>query len=153
LAKCTIAFRRGLDVHKQFCIAVLDEVDALVKQKGDTLLYELTRINEVLMHSKVALVGISNDLRFKEFLDPRVLSSLSEEEIVFTPYNAEELKDILQHRSNLAFNENVIDNGTLSLCAALAAAEHGDARRALDLLRVAGELAEKGEIPAAEKNI
>jgi cell division control protein 6 len=71
--------KRGLDARKQVFIAVLDEIDALVKMRGDTLLYELTRINETLIHSRATLVGISNDLRFKEFLDPRVLSSLSEE--------------------------------------------------------------------------
>ena len=44
-------------------------------------MYELTRINETLTKSKVAIIGISNDLRLKEFLDPRVFSSLSEEEL------------------------------------------------------------------------
>jgi len=88
-------------------------------------------------------MGISNDLRFKEFLDPRVLSSLSEEEIVFRPYDAAELRDILWERARLAFFDDVLLDGAVSLCAALAAAEHGDARRALDLLRVAGELAER----------
>lgn len=135
--------KRGLDAHEQVFIAVLDEVDALIKQRGDTLLYELTRINEALLHSKATLVGISNDLTFKEFLDPRVLSSLSEEEIVFKPYNASELLDILLDRARLAFHENVLSDGAVGLCAALAAAEHGDARRALDLLRVAGDVAER----------
>lgn len=136
-------FKRGLDSRNLLVIAVLDEVDALIKLRGDSLLYELTRINEDLRESKLSLVGISNDLRFKEFLDPRVLSSLSEEEIVFTPYNAAELRDILLDRASLAFQEEVLSDGAVSLCAALAAAEHGDARRALDLLRVAGELAER----------
>lgn len=136
-------FKRGLDLRKHMFIAVLDEVDALVKLKGDILLYELTRINEALKRSKATLVGISNDLRFKEFLDPRVLSSLSEEEMVFKPYNAAELQDILLDRAKLAFYEKVVSDGAISLCSALAAAEHGDARRALDLLRVAGELAER----------
>jgi len=135
--------KRGLDAHEQVFIAVLDEVDALIKQRGDTLLYELTRINEALLHAKVTLVGISNDLTFKEFLDPRVLSSLSEEEIVFKPYNASELLDILLDRARLAFHEDVLSDGAVGLCAALAAAEHGDARRALDLLRVAGDVAER----------
>jgi len=100
------------------------------------------------------MVGISNDLRFKEFLDPRVLSSLSEEEIVFRPYDAAELRDILSDRARLGFQDGVLLEGTIDLCAALAAAEHGDARRALDLLRVAGELAErKGSSVVGEDHI
>jgi cell division control protein 6 len=136
-------FRKRLDGGKTMLIVALDEVDSLVKAKGDGLLYELTRINETLFNSKVSLIGISNDLRFKEFLDPRVLSSLSEEEIVFRPYDASELRNILLERAKLAFYEGALSDGALSICAALAAAEHGDARRALDLLRVAGEIAER----------
>ena len=63
--------------------------------------------------------------------------------MVFPPYNAEELKDILSQRADLAFDDGVIDESVTSLCAALAAQEHGDARRALDLLRVAAEIAER----------
>ncbi|MGQ9538221.1 MAG: ORC1-type DNA replication protein [Candidatus Bathycorpusculaceae bacterium] len=136
-------FKKGLDAARKIMIIVLDEVDVLVKSRSDTLLYELTRINEALSRSKVSIIGISNDLRLKEFLDPRVLSSLSEEELVFRPYDAQELRDILAERAQMAFRETALSEGALSLCAALAAAEHGDARRALDLLRVAGEVAER----------
>ena len=136
-------FQEGLDGSKILLIVVLDEIDALIKAHGDNLLYELTRINETLRKSKTSLTGISNDLRLKEFLDPRVFSSLSEEEIVFSPYNAGELKNILSERAKLAFHDGALSDGALSICAALAAAEHGDARRALDLLRVAGEVAER----------
>ncbi|MDH5438935.1 MAG: ORC1-type DNA replication protein [Candidatus Bathyarchaeota archaeon] len=135
--------KAGLDSRKFLLMIVLDEIDALVKMRGDMILYELTRINEALRGSRASIVGISNDLRFKEFLDPRVLSSLSEEEIVFKPYDAAELQDILWDRARDAFCDGVLVDGTVGLCAALAAAEHGDARRALDLLRVAGELAER----------
>jgi len=136
-------FKAALDTSASLLIVVLDEIDELVKERGDMLLYELTRMNESLAKSKLSLVGISNDLMFKELLDPRVLSSLSEEEIVFRPYNAAELHDILLERCNLAFLNGALSEGALSLCSALAAAEHGDARRALDMLRVAGELAER----------
>ena len=136
-------FKTTLDANPSLLIVVLDEIDDLVKTRGDMLLYELTRMNESLTKSKLSLVGISNDLRFKELLDPRVLSSLSEEEIVFRPYNAAELGDILLERCKLALCDEVLSEGALGLCAALAAAEHGDARRALDLLRVAGELVER----------
>ena len=135
--------KAGLDSRKLLLMVVLDEIDALIKMRGDMLLYELTRINETLRYSRASIVGISNDLRFKEFLDPRVLSSLSEEEIVFKPYDAAELQDILWDRARMSFYDGVLVDGAVGLCAALAAAEHGDARRALDLLRVAGELAER----------
>ncbi len=147
-------FRTGLDAARIMFIIVLDEIDSLIKARGDGLLYELTRINETLTKSKVSLIGVSNDLRLKEFLDPRVLSTLSEEETVFRPYDANELKTILLERSTSAFHEHVLSDSALGLCAALAAAEHGDARRALDLLRVAGEVAErKGAIVVAEEDV
>jgi cell division control protein 6 len=133
----------SLDVAGVLFMVVLDEADALIKTKGDALLYELTRMNEVLKKSKITLVGISNDLRLKEFLDPRVLSSLGGEEMVFRPYDAGELKNILAERARVAFVDGTLTDSALGLCAALAAAEHGDARRALDLLRVAGEVAER----------
>ncbi|MCW4053613.1 MAG: orc1/cdc6 family replication initiation protein [Candidatus Bathyarchaeota archaeon] len=154
-------FRASLDGSKTLFIVVLDEVDALIKDRGDNLLYELTRINETLRKSRVSIIGISNDLRLKEFLDPRVFSSLSEEEMIFRPYDASELRNILLERSRLSFREGALSEAALNVCSALAAAEHGDARRALDLLRVAGEVAERQgaetiteeHVKEAEKNI
>ncbi|MCW4010832.1 MAG: orc1/cdc6 family replication initiation protein [Candidatus Bathyarchaeota archaeon] len=147
-------FRVGLENTRTIFIIILDEIDALIKERGDSILYELTRINEALQKSKVALIGISNDLRLKEFLDPRVLSSLSEEELVFRPYDAAELRNILLERSRLGFFEGTLSESALSICSALAAAEHGDARRALDLLRVAGEVAERhGEAKVTEDHV
>ena len=124
-------------------IVVLDEIDFLVKKHGDDLLYKLTRINELLTSAKVSIVGITNSVKFVDSLDPRVRSSLGEEEIVFPPYNASQLQDILSERAAEAFNPGVLDPDVIPLCAALAARDHGDARRALDLLRVAGEIAER----------
>lgn len=124
-------------------IIILDEIDKLVKKSGDDTLYNLTRINTDLIRSKVSIIGISNDLGFKTFLDPRVLSSLSEEELVFPPYNATQLCDILQQRAAIGFIESSLDDEVIPLCSALAAQEHGDARRALDLLRISGELADR----------
>lgn len=125
-------------------VFIFDEIDFSIKNYGDNLLYEFLRSQEKLHgNSFISIVGISNDLKFKEFLTPRVLSSLSEEEILFPPYTVEELKVILRERVKLAFNEGVVTEAAINLCAALAGAEHGDARRAVDLLRVAGELAER----------
>ena len=147
-------FRKGLDLSNVLLIITLDEIDAIIRKRGDVLLYELTRINETLRNSRVTILGISNDLKFKEMLDPRVLSTLSEEELVFRPYNASELQDILDERANIAFHDGILTDSAVRLCAALAAAEHGDARRALDLLRVAGELAErKGDPCITEQHV
>ena len=124
-------------------IVILDELDYFVKRNGDDLLYKLLRINEDLSKSRVSIIGITNNLYFVENLDPRVRSSLGEEEIFFPPYNAEQLYTILKQRAEKAFHPGVIDDSVISYCAALAARENGDARRALDLLRVAGEVAER----------
>lgn len=132
-----------LDSKKQNVILILDEIDALVKKMGDDILYNLTRVNQDLKNTKLSIIGISNDLSFTDDLDPRVKSSLSDEEVIFSPYNANQLQDILVQRAELAFNDGVLGQGVIAKCAALAAQEHGDARKALDLLRVAGELVER----------
>ena len=129
-------------------VIILDEVDKL---KGDEALYNLTRINSDLEKSKVSIVGLSNDFKFTEFLDPRVKSSLGEENLIFSPYNAEELQDILNQRVELALKSDTIDEDVIPLCAALAAQEHGDARRALDLLRISAEIAERTKSPRITK--
>ena len=132
--------------EKLNAVFVIDEIDylaQLVVKTGKDILYQLTRANEQLEIGSLTMVGISNDLTFKEKLDPRVIISLGEEEIVFTNYNVEQIKKILEERINESFIENAIEDPALNLCAALAGGEHGDARRAIDLLRVAGELAER----------
>lgn len=143
-----------LDSKKWVVVIVLDEIDALFEKMGDDFLYNFTRINQDLKNAKVSLIGITNDLNFIDILDPRVKSSLGEEEILFPPYNAEELKDILKQRAEIGFLPNVLSGEVMPKCAALAAQEHGDARRALDLLRVAGEVAEReGSSIITEKHV
>ena len=132
-----------IDSEKQLIILILDEIDQTVMKISNDFLYNLTRLNAELSQSQISIVGISNNLTFLDELDPRVRSSLSEEEIIFPPYNAIQLQDILGRRANEAFKEKVVENGVIAKCAAYAAREHGDARRALDLLRIAGELAER----------
>ena len=132
-----------IDDEKQLIILILDEIDQTIKKISDNFLYNLTRLNSELSKTKICVVGISNDLMFLDNLDPRVRSSLSEEEIIFPPYNAIQLKEILRKRAEEVFKENVVQEGVVEKCAAFAARSHGDARRALDLLRVAGELAER----------
>jgi len=136
-------FIEMIDDKKQVVIIIFDEIDQIIKKISDDFLYSLTRLNSELSKAQICLIGISNDVTFLENIDPRVRSSLGEEEIVFPPYNALQLQDILNERCKLAFKDGVVDDGVISKCAAFAAREHGDARRALDLLRIAGELSER----------
>ena len=138
-------FFDAVDYVERVAVIMLDEIDKLVEKSGDDTLYNLSRMNSELDNSRVSIIGISNDLKFTDFLDPRVKSSLGEEEIVFPPYDANQLRDILQHRSKVSFKPDVLSEDVIPLCAAFAAREHGDARRALDLLRTAGELAERDQ--------
>lgn len=132
-----------VDNKKQLIVFIFDEIDQAIKKISDNFLYSMTRLNQELTKAQIALIGISNDVTFLENIDPRVRSSLGEEEFVFPPYNAIQLQDILKERCSFAFKEGVISEGVIAKCAAYAAREHGDARRALDLLRVAGELSER----------
>jgi len=144
-------FFDAVDYHERVVVIMLDEIDKLVEKSGDDTLYNLSRMNSELENSRVSIMGISNDLKFTDFLDPRVKSSLGEEEIVFPPYDATQLRDILQHRAETAFKPEILTEDVIPLCAAFAAQEHGDARRALDLLRTAGELAERDRTETVEE--
>jgi|TARA_B100000315_G_scaffold52354_1_gene46719 cell division control protein 6 len=138
-------FYNALEKQKGIVLVVLDEIDQLIKRAGDNILYNMTRINEDLKNSQISLLGISNDTTFIENIDVRIKSSLSEEDVLFSPYNAVEIQNILRERAKSAFKENVIGQGVIEKCAAYVAREHGDARKAIELLRVAGEMAERSK--------
>ena len=136
---------------KLHVVLIIDEVDSLVDKNGDDILYNFTRANEQMSGGFISLIGISNSLTFKDKLDPRVRSSLSEEEMVFNPYKVEQLQKILADRAKLAFNDDVISSAVINLCAAMAGRENGDARKAIDLLRVAAEIAERERLNSVEE--
>ena len=138
--------RARMDARAGVHLIILDEIDHLVRKVGDDLLYSLTSLNiGLLQNSFCCIVGISNDLAFTEILDPRVESRLAPIDVTFSPYNASQLEDILLTRAESGIKENSLDEGVIPLCAALAAKEHGDARRALDFLRISVQKAEQEE--------
>ncbi len=130
-----------IEVDGKTLIVVLDEID-MIKDLDDTI-YTLTRINSDISKGGITIVGISNKISFKDNLDPRSLSTLYENEIVFPPYNSEELSFILKARATKAFKPNVIDDGIINFVSAIAAKESGDARLALKILSKAGEIADE----------
>lgn len=133
-------------------LIVLDEIDSIGDR--DELLYELprARANGNLDAAKVGVIGISNDFKFREQLDPRVQDTLCERELQFPPYDAPELENILQSRAEIAIVDDAIEQGVLQFCAALAARDSGSARQALDLLRLAGEIAETRDVDRIERD-
>ena len=134
-------------------IVVLDEIDKL---RGESILYNLLRARENMDITEgfISIIGISNDLTYKERIDPRVISSFGSREYVFPPYNALQLQKILEDRVKIGFREGALDEGVIPLCSALAAQEHGDARKALMLLEYAGEIAvEKGKDKVGEEDV
>ncbi|MBR3113010.1 MAG: orc1/cdc6 family replication initiation protein [Methanobrevibacter sp.] len=128
-------FKPDVFARKLHLIVILDEIDILLNKDGDGILYTLTRTGNV------SVLCISNYLDFKNLINSRVTSSLNDKEIVFPPYGADQLSDILAERAELSFNENILESDVIPLCSAMAAKEEGDARYALDLLKNAGELA------------
>ncbi len=130
-------FKKNVFGQDLILIVILDEIDILLRNDGDGLLYTLTRTDNI------SILSISNYVDFKKFIKSRVKSSLRDREMVFPPYGAQQLIDILKDRSKLSFKEGVLADDVIPLCAALAAKEEGDARYALDLLRTAGEIADE----------
>jgi cell division control protein 6 len=142
-----------LDEYGGIILIVLDEIDHL---KDDSILYQLSRAreNENLTEARIGLIGISNDLTFRDSLSPKVRSSLCERAISFSTYDANELRAVLEQRKRVAFKDDVLTDDVVPLCAAFGAQESGDARKALDLLLKAGDLArEENDQEVAEAHV
>jgi cell division control protein 6 len=133
-----------IDKENKVLLIVLDEIDRILqKPGGDDIFYFLTTMNEILKNSKISIIGVTNNAKFTELISPKIKSRLGEEKIVFPPYNTSQLQNILEKRAELAFEKGVIEEGVVAHCAALSAQDSGDARKAIDLLRVAAEIAER----------
>lgn len=132
-----------INKNQSTIIIVFDEIDQL---KDHNILYNLSRASENMNIENglyIGIIGISNDLFFSEKFDPRITSSLNKRDFVFPPYNIEQLSQILNDRMELAFEEGVVDNEVINQCSKIAYQEDGDARKALSLLDITGEIAEK----------
>jgi cell division control protein 6 len=137
---------------KGVVIIILDEIDKL---KDPDILNLLSRVKESgYLENNICVIGITNDIRFDEKLDARTKSILSETVIIFPPYDANQLRDILSQRAEAAFMPGVLEETVIPLCAAYAAQEHGDARKALELLKISGNIAgERKDKTITEKHV
>lgn len=132
-----------LDQCYDVAVIILDELDRL---GTDDVLLQLSRAGEAqkITRCKIGIIGISNKIKYKETMGERAKSSLCEREVVFPPYDADQLAAIMAARDE-AFRDGVLEGGVISLAASFAAREHGDARKAIDILRYAGELAQRSQ--------
>lgn len=123
-------------------IAIIDEIDKL---GDDEILFKLSRAEESgKTDCYIGVIAISNKIEYYENLDERVKSSFQDEELVFHPYDAGQIRAILEHRRD-AFRTGVLEGGVIPRVAALAAREHGDARKAIEILASAGKLAARND--------
>ncbi len=141
---------------------ILDEVDLLVGRQRDPndepayskLLYQLSRASQLgKIEGHVSVAALTNDPRFMGNLDGRAESSFNPQDVVFPDYDATQLQSILERRRD-AYQDDVLEDGIIPLSAAFAAQDHGDARKAIDLFRKAGEIADReGQDTVREEHV
>jgi len=139
-AKAISEFVKVTAELKTNIIVVLDEVDYALKESGDDIIYRLSRINDKV-ESKVSTILISNDVRVADYIKPRTQSTLGRVKVVFSPYSAEELTDIMKDRVKYAFNKDVVSEQIIQKIAEIEASRGGDARKALELLDSCAKIA------------
>jgi len=128
-------------------IFILDEIDMLEgpyqEAEYNSLIYQLSRARKLAdFDGPISLTTITNYADFMKDLNSRAQSSYNPDDIFFDDYDANQLRSILHNRQD-AFKPDSITDDVIPLVAAFGSQTHGDARKAIDLLRWAGELAER----------
>ncbi|WP_114578749.1 orc1/cdc6 family replication initiation protein [Saliphagus sp. LR7] len=127
-----------LDAQFDSVIIILDEIDLM---NDDSVLMKLSRAEEAgKIDCSVGVIAISNKIQYVDNVNERVKSSFQHKELFFKPYDANQLREIMNNRED-AFQDDILTADVIPLSAAFAAQEHGDARKAIDILRHAGEVA------------
>ena len=138
-------------------VLILDEFDVLFadkRSKPSDFVYNLVTIEERLREKgkQMCIIGISNNVIADYALDDRVRSRIGSSEVFFEAYSKDDVLNILKDRAIKAFSEKV-KLAVLEYCAQQSSDEHGDARRAINLLRVGAELASTKKEVLSENHI
>jgi len=149
-----------INEHYDSVIFILDEIDLLVGRRANDepayskLLYQLSRAsNTNEIEGQVSVAALTNDPKFMEDIDGRAESSFNPRDVYFPDYDANQLRQILENRRD-AFRSDALTDDVLPLVSAFAAQSHGDARKAIDLFRGAGDLAdERGDEKVREDHV
>jgi len=147
-----------IDNNLEF-VLVLDELDQLFKSSSDSdygnrILKRLYEARSAIMNAGsggLTIIGITNNVNLEEMLNSKNVSrGYASNTIHFSAYTANQLRVILDSRAEKAFKDHVLDDGITSKISAYVAQEDGDARSAIQTLRMAGQLAldqDRREIP------
>jgi archaeal cell division control protein 6 len=143
--------------NKQLFVLVLDEFDVLFydkRGKPSDFIYKLLVMEEKLREKGylICIISISNNVIADYEIDDRVKSRIGTSEVFFEPYTRQDVLAILKDRAAKAFSQP-IDSIVLQYCADQSSDEHGDARRAIDLLRVAAEIAGRRGEKISKKHV
>jgi cell division control protein 6 len=134
-----IRFSEWLTKNRSIVIA-LDEFDQLRDQTE--LVYDLHQLNNE-SENILGLLLISNKPPSELSLDPRSASRLTYHTIQFRPYDEPALIEILTAHADQLFQPDIVSEDALHAIAGHVADEHGDCRRAINLLKQAGRIAER----------
>lgn len=138
--KAASEFNKALDKAGQHLLIILDEVDYVLKESGDDILYRLSRINSDA-GSKISSLIISNDVRVSDYIKPRTQSTFGRVKVIFSPYTADELFDILRERAKFAFKPGVVGDAVIKKISEIEGQRHGDARKAMEMLDACAKIA------------
>ncbi len=146
--------------HYDSVIFILDEIDLLIGRRASDepayskLLYQLSRASNTNdIEGRVSVAALTNDPKFMENIDGRAESSFNPQDVYFPDYDANQLREILANRCD-AFRSDALSEDVIPLVAAFAAQSHGDARKAIDLFRGAGDLADqRGDEKVVEEHV
>ena len=142
---------------KKLFVLVLDEFDAIFYDKRgrpSDFLFRFVSLEEKLRKKGylMNIITISNNIAIDYDIDDRLRSRIGNSEVYFEPYTKQEIFDILYEKAKVSLSYT-IDGKILDRCAQLSSAEHGDARRAVDLLRRTAELAQEFGENISEKHV
>lgn len=110
-------------------VIILDELDFLLLNDGEDLLYFLSRLDN---QPKIALVTTQTD-KLREKLEPRTYSSLQPFRIQFEPYTGEQIYEILADRASRGLKNRTVHRNAVTYIAS----STQNAEKALTWFRVA----------------
>jgi len=131
-----------LNKYNLHLLIVLDELSYLIN-KGEDLIYSLTRINDDSMNSqqRLSIIGIVRDISCLNNLDHSTLSTLQRNIIRFNEYTIEQIFDIIKYRADLSLNHNALSDDLVEMISEIVV-KNGDIRHGLNILWRAAKIAE-----------